>query len=219
MSIPALLLFIFAPVLGLFFRVRVGAVLSALIVAASLSVGASALAQSVLVPSKEWGVSCETDEWDDSQSCKASINTQVEIVVFFSFGYRCDGTGKQSVYLFGTLPLYGFASASGKWESGESFTLQKFQVRWDKEPASEIMMLAEGDSTSSYTWWWGDRGPDWWGWEELEMTPTKFPNPIRLLQEKSQLRIRHDNDIEPVITIPLAGAREAIAEAKKGCGL
>ena len=49
------------------------------------------------------------------------------------------------------------------------------------------------------------------------MTPTTLTNPIPLLQTKSQLRIRGEDG--KVLTFPLAGAREAIAEAKRGCGI
>ena len=212
MTFQSLLMFIFAPVLGLLARVRAFAVVAALVCAVGLPVGGSALAQSA----EKWGVSCKTDEWDDFQNCEASVRTPTAFWVYL-LHYRCDGTGKQSVKLRGSLPLYGFASVSGERESGESFTLRKFQARWDKDPASEIIMLATGDSRKSHTWWWEERGPDWPGWESLEMTPTTLPNPVSLLQTKSQLRIRGDNG--PVLTFTLAGAREAIAEAKRGCGL
>ena len=223
MSIPALLLFIFAPVLGLLVRVRVVAVLSALIVAASLSVAAPAEAQSGI-----WRSKCKTDEWDDSPSCTAFVwllkGRDPFIMSIPAITYHCSSTGEQKVSIVpNNRTISGFERVDGKWESGESFTLHKVQIRWDKEPASEGILLQE-DGVLGYQWWWRNRAPDWWGWGELKMTPTTFPNPIRLLQEKSQLRIRgtrgESYGASPIVeTYPLAGAAEAIAKAKRGCGL
>ena len=233
MSLPALLQFIFAPVLGLLFapvlsalvRVRVGAVLSALIVAASLSAGAPAEAQRA-----NWNAECKTDEWDDSTSCTAYVwvleGRNPFLMSVPALTYHCNSAGEQKLSIIPDGPMFGFERVDGKWESGESFTLHKVQIRWDKEPASEGILLQEdgGSGYQDYQLWWRNRAPDWWGWGELKMTPTTFPNPIRLLQEKSLLRIRaksgESDDASPEVeTYPLAGARKRIAEAKRGCGL
>ena len=241
MSIPALLLFIFAPVLGLLVRVRVVAVLSALIVAASLSVAAPAEALHGI-----WYSNCKTDEWDDTPSCLAQFLHSVELNLGRSVDghlrYFCNGTGTQKVSLllrfdngsFSSIPMSiaGFATAEGSWNSGGEFRLHKFQTRWDKESPVDGAFLQPSESDvndyysdkNQYYWQWG--GSDWWGWKALEATPASS-NPIRLLQTKSQLRIRANlfdrvprNSNKPVVfTFPLAGAAEAIAKAKRGCGL
>ena len=251
MSIPALLLFIFAPVLGLLFapllgalvRVRAVAVLSALIVAASLSVAAPARAEG-------WVSFCEVDEWNDTSKCRAAARDPVAGGGLTASGfesvflvYQCltgdDGKIRESVFLvkgwlgvknFGRadeqfLPYNGIDNAGFDGEyfvigrSNEYPWVFKVLVRWDKEPASEAVFL-EPTYRNMWNWVWGKRPSDWWGWKGLEMTPTSFPNPIHLLQEKSQLRIRVTAGDEPtVLKFSLADARESIAEAKRGCGL
>ena len=257
MSLPALLLFIFAPVLGLLFapvlsalvRVRIGAVLSALIVAVSLSVGAPALAG--------WTTNCESDAWDDTPRCSAYSGSNMvrwnrghfpsarDRHFVNSLRYFCDGTGTQKVSLHlrfvrffsshdlshASISLAGFATADGHWTSGGEFRLHKFQTRWDTESSGDGAFLQPSESgvnddypdKNQYYWQWAPS--DWWGWEALEMTPASS-NPIRLLQTKSQLRIRVnvrdaiEDAYEPVVfTYSLEDAAEAIAEAKRGCGL
>ena len=245
MSLPALLLFIFAPVLGPLFapllsalvRVRAVAVLSALIVAASLSVAAPAWAEE----GRKWRGFCETDEWDDTSKCNAHVRDAVfrkgtESSVFLV--YQCltgdDGKIRESVFLgegwrhkrgFGVGEFRQFAPIeSSKVESGDSVWassyLAKLLIRWDKERASEGVFF-KPKRRDIWFWQWGARPSDWRHWEKLKMTPTALPNPIRLLQTKSQLRMRGErsNGDSVVFTFSLAGAREAIAKAKRGCGL
>ena len=245
MSIPALLLFIFAPVLGLLFapllsalvRVRAVAVLSALIVAASLSVSAPAEAE-------EWRGFCKMDEWDDTSKCRATARDAVAgapLSESVFLVYQCltgdDGKIRESVFLGkgsrGVVDFVGNAwmqfrfSGIEREHLGDSYGtdvrvgpwLHKVLVRWDKEPASEAVFF-KPDRWQMWNWIWGKPSSDWRGWKGLEMTPTYFPNPIRLLQEKSQLRIRVKlGDNPKVFNFSLAGARESIAEAKRGCGL
>ena len=246
MSIPALLLFIFAPVLGLLFapilsapvRVRAVAVLSALIVAASLSIAAPAEAE-------EWRSFCKIDEWDDTSKCRAYARDAVfrdssgRDSVFLV--YQCltgdDGKIRESVFLgkhwrgvlhfdnaaLQSLPIRGIERENlGNSYESDGPWLHKVLVRWDKERASEGVFFKPEDQ-GAWFWQWGTRPSDWRHWETLKMTPTALPNPIRLLQTKSQLRMRGKwgkwNDESVVFTFSLAGAREKIAEAKKGCGL
>ena len=217
MSIPALLLFIFAPLfLSALVRVRAVAVLSALIVAASLSANAPALAQTGR-SAPEWVVDCQTDEWDDTPHCHTyagAVNRNLDIV------HHCETgeDGKVEEFVYFVDGFRGFETANGKWDSGGIFILYKVQIRWDKEPAHDaIMMRNEGEGGAR--WWRINTPSDWWGWKILKMTPTTFPNPIRLLQEKSQLRIRDGGDTPTVYTFSLAGAASAIAEARRHCGL
>ena len=211
MTFQTLLMFIFAPVLGLLIRFRAFAVVAALVCAVGLPVGGAALAQSE-EKAPEWTVRCETDEWDDIPVCEA--------VASHHLGYRCKGTEEQNAYYEGT-DFGGLSSSEEiiyRKRNDEPVFLVKFQMRWDKEPAREAIMLKEFlPYTRRYWWWQGSVGPDWWGWEKFKMTPTTLPNPIPLLQTKSQLRIRIGG--KKVLTFSLAGAREAIAEAKRGCGL
>ena len=231
MSIPALLLSIFAPVLSAIVRVRIGAVLSALIVAVSLSVAAPAEAR--------WEAKCESDAWDDTPSCRATAGgigkrQQYEGTLLVNqLQYFCDGAGKQEVSLSTPrvqfqsyeVPFAGFATAEGKWNSGGEFRLHKFQTRWDKESPGDGAFLqpSESDVNDYYSdkkqYYWQWRDSDWWGWKALEATPASS-NPIRLLQTKSQLRIRTDSVHGTLVfTYSLKGAAEAIAKAKRGCGL
>ena len=241
MSLPALLLFIFAPVLGLLFapllsalvRVRAVAVLSALVVAASLSVAAPAEAEA-----EGWGSRCEVDEWDDTSKCRAFARDTVagespSESVFLA--YQCltgdDGKIRESVFLVkGWRGVFNDGGKQFRFRGierenlGHSYGdpaewLYKVLVRWDKEPASEGVFF-EPKNRFAWFWQWGTRPSDWRHWETLKMTPTSFPNPIRLLQTKSQLRIKVKAGSKPtVLNFPLAGAREKIAEAKRGCGL
>ena len=232
MSIPALLLFIFAPVLGLLFapllsaivRVRAVAVLSALIVAASLSVSAPAEAGW----KEKWRNRCNNVEWGDAPKCRAFIAARESDTTDLVFlVYQCltgdDGKTRESVILgkgfsglsfgrrfdyFGSIPVE--KASSEKTDSGVSH-VGKILVRWDEERVSEGVFF-KPENRRAWFWQWGTRPSDWRHWEKLEMTPTALPNPIRLLQTKSQLRTRR-------YTFSLAGAAEAIAEAKRHCGL
>ena len=169
MSIPALLLFIFAPVLGLLFapllsalvRVRAIAVLSALIVAASLSVAVPAEAEE-----EEWRSFCKMDEWDDTSKCRAFARDAVAgapLSESVFLAYQCltgdDGKIRESVFLgkgsrgvasFGNawmqFPFRGIERESLSDSYGARLNvgpwLHKVLVRWDKEPASEAVFLS-----------------------------------------------------------------------------
>ena len=226
MTFRTLLMLIFAPVLGLFVRVRAFAVVAALVCAVGLPVGGSALAQSG-EEAPEWRVECMTDEWDDTPHCHTyagSAKGHLDIV------HHCSTVNGEAVehvyfsrpadYWYGGTDLSGLATAPAQSENGDRLTLHKVQIRWDKESASEVI-LSRGKGRGEMNWLTHKFPSDSPFWEKLEMTPVaSFLNPIRLLQEKSQLRVRGKSDGSPtVFTFSLAGAREAIAEARRRCGL
>ena len=177
MTFQTLLMFIFAPVLGLFVRIRAFAVVAALACAVCLPVGGSALAQSAQWGESApagWEVECVDDEWDDVRICEAfTEKSHIPLIA-----YHCKGTEKQSVLFAGGI-LLGELTL-GRWEFTEPAFLKerlpgafpdvqvmrKVQIRWDKEPVHEGILLSDANSpfggTSSlylYSWVWGKFPP------------------------------------------------------------
>ena len=110
MTFPALLLFVFAPVLGLLVRVRDFAVVAALVCAVSLSVGESALAQSGGNAPK-WRVECKSD--GAHETCYAWGGGEDSWNKGGSPGiaYHCKNTAGQEVNYFGVY-VYSLAGAT-----------------------------------------------------------------------------------------------------------
>ena len=227
MSLPALLLFFFAPVLSALVRVRVGAVLPALIVAASLSVGALAQAPG----DGEWATKCQHDEWTDAGKCIAyswAIGKPVALV--FHCSGDGDGKAKGGVFLgFGSpfhvtrhheiSPDTEFAGPPRIGTvfdtEGESWSaLHKVLIRWDHEPPSEAVFFKPQNRrvwTWAWDWAWDERasGPNQ-AWEQIEAWSRgerwkrTWENSAnvgipQLLQTKKQLRIRWKDGDEPTV--------------------
>ena len=205
MTFRTLLMLIFAPVLGLFVRVRAFAVVAALVCAVGLPVGGSALAQSEEETTPElWETfGCKLDEMDDSKFCTVTSPWAKSSRKFKSFAkYQCgeetDGKKWEIATLeFNYLNLDDEIRRSGKYE------YHNVALRWDEEVASENVLWRQiGDKT---LFWKHDS-------DQQEA--------IRQFQEKSQLRVRlnYFSDGGVVFTYPLAGAKATISEARRECG-
>ena len=226
MSLPALLLFFFAPVLSALVRVRVGAVLPALIVAASLSVGATALPPD----DGEWATECQYDEWTDARKCVAySWAKGRPVALVFHCSGDGDGKAKGGVFLgFGSpfhvtryheiFPDTEFAGPPRIGTvfdtEGESWSaLHKVSIRWDHEPPSEAVFFKpqnRGVWTWAWDWAWDERasGPNQ-AWEQIEAwAPGQWEQTWgnsanvsipQLLRTKKQLRIRWKDGDKPIV--------------------
>ena len=149
---------------------------------------------------------CKQDELDDSKRCVASspwaeISRQFASFIRYQCGQRASGEKWETptlVFRYLNLTDEVDGEGPGKYE------YYRVASRWDREAVTEELF-------------WKGAGGDNLFWDDA----AKQREAVRNFGDKNQFRVRLDYfaDGRKVFVYSLAGAKDAIAEARSECGL